>query len=166
MRHQSRADCDSPVESEFDLHKAPGHLLRRAQQLHAAVFAEVVSEAELTTPQFALLSALRSSPEIDQVRLSQLLAIDRSTIADVASRLEQRGLIRRQRDVQDGRRNLLSLTQQGRELHDRTFPEVVEVGKRLMAPLNNRDQATLLRCLTSLIAAHDSSFPDSAAVGG
>jgi DNA-binding MarR family transcriptional regulator len=135
--------------------------LRRAQQLHAAVFAEVVSEADLTTPQFAVLSALSTTPEIDQVRLSQSLGIDRSTIAGIAGRLEERGLINRRRDLKDGRRNLLSLTNAGRALHDRTLPEVIEVGKRLIVPLNARDQATFLRCLTEIIAAHDAYFSDT-----
>ncbi|MDQ1579166.1 MAG: MarR family transcriptional regulator, lower aerobic nicotinate degradation pathway regulator [Microbacteriaceae bacterium] len=150
------------MASEFDLHAAPGHLLRRAQQLHAAVFAEVVSEADLTTPQFAVLTALRSSPGIDQVRLSQHLGIDRSTIADVSTRLEERGLIRRQRDGQDARRNLLTLTRAGRALYDRTMPEVVDVGKRLVAPLTAKEQALLMKFLTAIVAAHDPNFDASA----
>jgi DNA-binding MarR family transcriptional regulator len=143
---------------EFNLKEAPGHLLRRAQQLHAAVFAEVVSEAYLTTPQFAVLAALRNGSGIDQVRLSQRLAIDRSTIADVANRLEERGLIRRKRDTKDGRRNLLSLTAAGRALHDRTAPEVVEVGNLLFKPLSEKDRKTLMRLLSTIIAAHDPYF--------
>src|SRR4051812_38765850 len=145
---------------EFELTDAPGHLLRRAQQLHAAVFAEVVSEPDLTTPQFAVLTALRNQPETDQVRLSQKLAIDRSTIADVANRLEERGLIKRKRDTKDARRNLLSLTAAGRALHDRTAPEVVEVGRNLLEPLSERDRKTLMRLLAAIIAAHDPFFDD------
>src|SRR3984957_15340379 len=143
------------MDAEFDLRTAPGHLLRRAQQVHAAVFAEVVSEAQLTTPQFAVLAALRNAPEIDQVRLSQRLAIDRSTIADVANRLEERGLINRKRDSADGRRNLLSLTADGKALHDRTAPEVVEVGRRLVEPLSETDRSTLMALLSKIVAAHD-----------
>jgi MarR family transcriptional regulator, temperature-dependent positive regulator of motility len=146
---------------EFVLKEAPGHLLRRAQQLHAAVFAEVVSEAYLTTPQFAVLAALRNNAGIDQVRLSQRLAIDRSTIADVANRLEERGLIRRKRDTKDARRNLLSLTAAGRALHDRTAPEVVEVGNVLFKPLSEKDRKTLMRLLSTIIAAHDPYFEAS-----
>lgn len=148
----------SELSSEFDLHAAPGHLLRRAQQLHAATFAASVSDPDLTTPQFAVLTVLRTSPKIDQVRLSQRLAIDRSTIADIAGRLEERGLIKRQRDTVDGRRNLLSLTPGGRALHDRTRPEVVQVGQRLLEPLTPADRKHLLRCLTTIIAAYDSYF--------
>jgi MarR family transcriptional regulator, temperature-dependent positive regulator of motility len=148
--------------AEFDLRAAPGHLLRRAQQVHAAVFAEVVSETYLTTPQFAVLAALRFSPEIDQVRLSQLLAIDRSTIADMVGRLADRGIVQRRRDSNDGRRNLLSLTASGRAIHDRTAPEVVEVGQRLVAPLCESDRENLMRCLTCIIAAYDPFFSESA----
>ena len=145
----------------FALKEAPGHLLRRAQQLHTAVFAEVVSEPNLTTPQFAVLTALRNQPNIDQVRLSQHLAIDRSTIADVVNRLEERGLIRRKRDTKDARRNLLVLTPAGRALHDRTAPQVVDVGQRLLAPLSEKDRKTLMTLLSRVIAAHDPYFTGS-----
>jgi DNA-binding MarR family transcriptional regulator len=149
---------------EFEPRDAPGHLLRRAQQLHAAVFAETVSSAELTTPQFAVLTALRSHPDIDQVSLSQRLAIDRSTIADVANRLEERGLITRHRDPRDARRKVLALTDAGRTLHDRTVPEVLEVGRRLVEPLDEDHRATFLRCLRTIIAAHDPYFEEYAGV--
>ena len=146
----------------FDPRDAPGHLLRRAQQVHAAVFADVVSAADLTTPQFAVLTALRSEPDIDQVRLSQRLGIDRSTTADVANRLEERGLLTRRRDDRDGRRNVLALTRAGEELHDRTEPEILEVGERLVAPLTDSDRETLMRCLRAIIAAHDPFFAEQA----
>lgn len=148
---------------EFDIYRAPGHLLRRAQQIHAAVFAETVGEPDLTTPQFAVLTALRRSPNIDQVRLCQRMAIDRSTIADVASRLEERGLIRRERDPEDARRNVLSLTRRGRAVHDRTIPEVVEVGRRLLEPLTPAERRQVVALLAAIIAAHDPFF---AASGG
>jgi DNA-binding MarR family transcriptional regulator len=149
---------------EFEPRDAPGHLLRRAQQLHAAVFAETVSSADLTTPQFAVLTALRRRPDVDQASLSQRLAIDRSTIADVANRLEERGLITRHRDPRDARRKVLALTDAGRELHDRTVPEVLEVGRRLVEPLDEDDRATFLRCLRTIIAAHDPYFDEYAAI--
>jgi DNA-binding MarR family transcriptional regulator len=158
MSHDTGVDVTVTSSTDFDLDTAPGQLLRRAQQLHAAVFAEAVSDADLTAPQFAVLAALRSSPKIDQVRLSQRLAIDRSTIADVAARLEERGLIRRQRDRQDARRNLLSLTPRGRALYDRTLPEVMDVGRRLLEPLSPADRETFLRCLVQIVGAHTPYF--------
>ena len=147
--------------SEFDIYQAPGHLLRRAQQLHAAVFSETVSEPDLTTPQFAVLAALRRSPKIDQVRLCQRMAIDRSTIADVASRLEERGLIRRERDKLDARRDLLSLTRKGKAVHDRTLPEVVEVGRKLLEPLTPGERKQMIALLTAIISPHDPFFAES-----
>lgn len=149
---------------EFEPRDAPGHLLRRAQQLHTVVFAETVSAADLTTPQFAVLTALHHEPDLDQVRLSQRLAIDRSTIADLATRLEERGLITRHRDPQDARRKVLALTDAGRALHDRTVPEVHEVGRRLVEPLDDADRETFLRCLRTIIAAHDPFFDERASV--
>ncbi len=144
--------------SEFEIRMAPGHLLRRAQQIHAAVFAETVTEADLTTPQFGVLAVLRVTPKIDQVQLSQRLGIDRSTIADVAARLEERGLIKRERDKTDGRRNVLSLTTKGRSVYERTLPEVLEVGRRLLKPLSTAQSVELLSSLSAIIASYDPNF--------
>jgi DNA-binding MarR family transcriptional regulator len=149
------------TDADFELYVAPGHLLRRAQQLHTSVFAEMVADGDLTTPQFAVLSALHKTPQIDQVTLSLRLAIDRSTIADVVARLEDRSLIKRTRDKRDGRRNVLELTPTGEALYRSSLADVVAVGKRLLDPLTEREQATLLRLLTRMIAANDHTFAEA-----
>src|SRR5215213_4670855 len=95
---------------------APGHLIRRVQQVHNSIFAEVISDPDLTPPQFAVLSVLSCNPDIDQVELAQRLGMDRSTIADLAGRLEDRKLIRRKRDKNDGRRKVLRLTAAGESM--------------------------------------------------
>lgn len=148
-------------DTEFEIYLAPGHLLRRAQQLHTAVFAEAVADRDLTTPQFAVLSALAQTPSIDQVTLSLRLAIDRSTIADVLARLEDRQLIKRTRDKRDRRRNVLELTAAGEALYRSSLADVVAVGKRLLDPLSEREQATLLKLLTKMIAANDETFAEA-----
>lgn len=141
--------------SSFDLESAPGQLLRRAQQLHAAVFSQTVSDENLTTPQFAVLAALSRDSPLDQRTLGARLAIDRSTVADITARLAARGLITRTRDRVDARRNRLTLTEQGRRLHDETAPEMDEVGRRLLEPLSALDRQHLVRCLTIMVTTHE-----------
>ena len=148
-------------DDEFELYAAPGHLVRRLQQIHTAVFSELVSDPDLTSPQFAVLSALYQTPNIDQVTLSVRLAIDRSTITDITSRLRDRKLIVRRRDEQDARRNVLQLTAAGERLYKKTLPEVVEVGRRIVEPLSPADQACLMKSLTTIVATRDSAFRES-----
>ncbi len=92
-----------------DLTTHPGHLARRLQQAHYLLWNTMVSE-EITSPQFAVLNALADEPGLDQRTVGSGWGLDRSTIAEVVSRLSGRGLLDKVRDAQDGRRFLLRLT--------------------------------------------------------
>jgi DNA-binding MarR family transcriptional regulator len=145
-------------DEEYQVYLAPGHLIRRVQQVHNAVFADVVSDPDLTTPQFAVLSVLYCNPSIDQVELAQRLGIDRSTIADLAGRLEDRRLIKRTRDKNDRRRKVLRLTAAGESLYLETFPEVIEVGRRIIEPLTERERAAFLKSLAKIVSAFEPPY--------
>src|SRR5437773_2509028 len=90
----------------------PGHLLRRAVQVMNQLWDEEVSHT-ITSPQFAALNALYSEPNLDQRTLGHRISLDRSTMAEVVSRLSARGLIRTERDTRDGRRKTITLTSKG-----------------------------------------------------
>src|SRR5260370_521604 len=80
--------------SHDDLRRHPGHLIRRAQQVHYWLWNAEVSP-EVTSPQFAVLYALRAEKNIDQKTLGERVSLDRSTTAEVAARLKPPGLLHR-----------------------------------------------------------------------
>jgi DNA-binding MarR family transcriptional regulator len=147
---------------EFELMSAPGHLVRRLAQLQTAVFTEEVGDSRLTSPQFAVLHVLAGQGSIDQITLGRAAGIDRSTTADLVNRLVERGLVERRRSRADARRNLVRLSQAGRELHHRLLPNVVRVGERLLAPLDEDDRRTLIVLMQRLILGHQASEEVSA----
>ena len=102
------ADAPGPE----DLMQHPGHLLRRALQVMNQLWEEEVSPS-ITSPQFAALNALYAGSRIDQRTLGERISLDRSTMAEVVSRLSARGLIRAERDARDGRRKTITLTGKG-----------------------------------------------------
>lgn len=130
----------------FDLTGAPGHLIRRAQQRHQALWAQLVG-GELTSVQFAVLSLLEREPEIDQRTLGERLSIDTSTLADVCRRLADRRLLARERSSDDSRRYVLRVTTEGSDLLDVVTPAVERVGAALMDGLSERERTTLLALL-------------------
>ena len=142
---------------DWDPYAEPGHLLRRAQQAHKILFAEHVSSG-LTSPQFAMLAGLYLSPDIDQITLTRRLAIDRSTVADVASRLEDRGLIARGKDEEDGRRNILQLTDAGKQTFLETLPEIAKVKANILEAFDPGEAEMFMRLLIKFIGANDSDF--------
>lgn len=89
-----------------------GHLIRRAQQLHVAIWTREVS-SEVSSVQFATLAVLARRPGLSQRELGTELDLDRSTIADLVTRLLRRGLIMRTANPHDRRRKDLALTTAG-----------------------------------------------------
>ena len=82
---------------------APGHLLRRAQQIHTAVWAREVGDI-VTGPQYATLVAVAGWPNLDQKRAGELASLDKSTVGGVVKRLECKGWISRATSPVDARR--------------------------------------------------------------
>ncbi|GLZ53145.1 MarR family winged helix-turn-helix transcriptional regulator [Actinomycetospora sp. NBRC 106378] len=113
------------------LRGSPGFLARRLYQAYSAAWLRHV-DTTLTGPQFAVLTAVREYPEVDQGSLAACVALDRSTMADVCRRLEDRSLIRRDTAPSDGRRKLLTLTDQGVTLFDDVTAKVSRLHAELM----------------------------------
>ena len=141
--------------SHEDLRRHPGHLIRRAQQVHYWLWNAEVSP-EVTSPQFAVLYALRAEKNIDQKTLGERVSLDRSTTAEVVARLKARGMIQRIRDPRDARRNLLRLTAAGQRTTERLIPKAVRMNRLLVSVLSECEQAELLRMLNLVVDADES----------
>lgn len=131
-----------------------GHLLRRAVQVMNLLWDEEVSRT-ITSPQFAALNALYSEPNLDQRTLGQRISLDRSTMAEVVSRLSDRGLIRTERDRRDGRRKTIALTAKGLHAVQHLIPRTHAMTDRLIAPLAGPEKSELLRLLTEVVRANE-----------
>ena len=86
-----------------------GFLLRRTQQRHVAVWQALVP-GETTSLQYGVLAVLERRPGIAQKEIAQELDIDKSTTADVCTRLEKFGLVTRLQDPVDRRHKVLDLS--------------------------------------------------------
>ncbi len=132
----------------------PGHLLRRAVQAMNLLWDEEVSRT-ITSPQFAALNALYREPNLDQRSLGLRISLDRSTMAEVVSRLSMRGLIRTERDATDGRRKTITLTTRGLHAVQQLIPRTHAMTSRLVGPLDVRQRDELLRLLTKIVRANE-----------
>ncbi|MGV9639644.1 MarR family winged helix-turn-helix transcriptional regulator [Streptomyces sp. NPDC003514] len=126
-----------------DLGTHPGHLARRLQQAHHLLWNTMVSE-EITSPQFAVLNTLVAEPGLDQRTVGERVGLDRSTIAEVVTRLGRRGLLDKVRDPQDGRRSLLRLTDDGLRTHKRLTVRTARMNQVFLAPLSGEERTLFL----------------------
>ncbi|MEL6829493.1 MAG: MarR family transcriptional regulator, partial [Pseudomonadota bacterium] len=94
---------------EFTLAMSATHLLHRAQQVAVNISAAGLAEKGLTIRQFAVLAALHDEDGQSQSSLVDATGIDRSTLADMVSRMEKSGLVARVKSNSDGRAKAVSL---------------------------------------------------------
>lgn len=132
-----------------DLATAPGHLVRRAQQVHTGYWAEEVGD-RITGPQFAVLVSLAGSPGISQTTLSELASMDKNTATAILRRLERDGWVERLHDPDDGRRRLLQLTTSAAEELPQLGRAAARVQERLMEPLPPAERSLFLARLAKV----------------
>jgi DNA-binding MarR family transcriptional regulator len=132
----------------IELYDQPGHLIRRAQQIAVSVFYEEVGR-EVTPIQYAVLRMLQEKPGLDQVTLAQEVALDTSTAAEIAARLENKGWI--VREVLPRRQRRLLLTAEGEAVLARTVPGVRRMQQVLLSNLDAAEQQEFLRLLRKFV---------------
>src|SRR5271166_5207948 len=98
------------------------HLLHRASQRASEIFALETRDFDLTARQYAVIATVSQHEGLSQTDLVRLTGIDRSTLADVVHRLLRRGIIQRERTMEDGRTYAVRLTEEGREMLDSIKP--------------------------------------------
>src|SRR6516165_3356245 len=134
----------------MEVYDEPGHLIRRAQQIAVSMFHSTMGHG-VTPIQYCVLRVLQSHPGIDQVTLARFCALDTSTAADLAVRLEERGLVRRMMPVKSKRFRLLQLTPEGTALLKKLVPLGQVLNRRLLLSLNKEEQRIFLSLLKKFV---------------
>ena len=139
----------------FNFGEAPGHLIRRAQQLAVAIFMEETAGHDATPVQFAILNALMDDPGEDQITLSNRVAFDPATLGSVIGRIEVKGWVTRKADASDKRRKLLWITPEGEQVALGMKRAVSKAQQRIVSPLNTEERVLLSAVLAKLVSGHE-----------
>ncbi|WP_321839602.1 MarR family winged helix-turn-helix transcriptional regulator [Paraburkholderia bannensis] len=132
----------------IDLYDDAGHLIRRAHQIAVALFLEKMGR-DVTPVQYAVLRMLHESPGLDQVTLAQRVALDTSTTAELAARLEAKGWIVREMLARRQRR--LSLTPEGEALLMKLAPSIESMQEGLFEGMEDAEASELIRLLRKFV---------------
>ena len=143
------------MPKSFNFSEAPGHLIRRAQQLAVSIFMEETAGFDVTPVQFAILNALIDDPGEDQITLSGRVAFDPATSGSVIGRLEAKGWVKREADPRDKRRKLLWTTTAGEEVALEMKRAVGRAQQRIVSPLDPGERDQLAALLAKLVAGHE-----------
>lgn len=105
---------------------------------------------ELTVSQFSILEALFHLGPLSQKDLSAKILKSAGNITTIINNLERTGLVVRVLKMEDKRFNAIHLTDEGRKLIERIFPNHAETVCSRMSALSEKEQQTLGRLLKKL----------------
>lgn len=108
----------------------------------------------LTVPQWRILANLADRGPLTPLQLGTCAAMDKVTISRAARALEERGLLERHDNAQDGRSHILALNDDGLALFAAIAPLALEFEQRLTADLSRADLAKLRM---QLLALHENA---------
>lgn len=143
------------------LAQSPSHLMHRALQLALDIYAEEAGPDGPTQRQFAVMEAVAAKEGLTQTDLVRATGIDRSTLADLVSRMTAKGLLARERSAIDARAKAVRLSETGLALLEASRPRVAAADKRIMALLPKSRRDGFLELLSELANTADAA-PDVA----
>lgn len=143
----------------FRLSQSPSHLLRRAEQFAADLFARSELSDGVTLRQTVLMAAIGEAEGASQSDLVGITGVDRSTLAEMMARMEKRGLIARAAAADDGRAKSVRLTAMGRRRLEAALPAIRAVDSALLAALPAGQRAAFQSILSGLAESADQAPP-------
>jgi len=131
-----------------------GYLVKRVQvALRSAMDRALVPEG-LTTPQYAVLSALQKSPGLSNAELARRSFVTPQTMIRIVGGLEKKGLVTRVEHPSHGRILETTLTAAGQKAVNACHQRVKRVENRMESDLSETERRTLAdllaRCAVAL----------------
>ncbi|WP_370963774.1 MarR family winged helix-turn-helix transcriptional regulator [Amycolatopsis sp. cg9] len=125
----------------------PTYLMGRLHRTGVARIDEELAAIGTSLRDFYVLVCVGEYGPLSQQSVADRLGLDRSDLVKVLDRLEAAGWVRRERDTEDRRRHVLTLTGEGRAMVAKTEQISGVVTEELLARLTPREQDTLHRLL-------------------
>ena len=157
MVKTGKTDKRPRARHQGPLAQSPSHLMHRALQLALDIYAEEAGPDGPTQRQFAVMEAVAAREGLTQTDLVRATGIDRSTLADLVSRMTTKGLLARERSTIDARAKAVRLSPEGLALLEAARPRVALADKRLLALLPKGRREVFLELLSELAATADAA---------
>lgn len=106
-----------------------------------------MEDIDLTSVQSDAMIATLREPGITASQMKEQLQLSQSTVAGIIARLENKGLIAKTADREDGRKAMLTPTEQGRLLEGPLKEVAVETHQALVDGMSEAEQEEFMRLL-------------------
>lgn len=134
-----------------------GYLVKRANALVVELVEPALAEHGFTFTQWVVMMYLRDGLAPNAKDICVQLRHDSGAVTRVIDQLEARGLVQRERSLDDRREVKLHLTDAGRKMVESLIPTVVEALNFVLRDFSTAEVADLTRLLTKFIAGFDAA---------
>lgn len=128
----------------------PGYLLYKAGMFGQRMFDDAVGSVGMSAREFLAVSFIGGAV-LSQQDLARRMGLDPTLIVSLVDELERRGVVDRTRDPADRRRNVLSLTTEGKRLLRKAQRTASEAEAEFLAPLDEAQRCQLAALLVALM---------------
>lgn len=136
------------------------YLLAAASDGASAQFHAQVRKAGLRVPEWRVLACLHDRDGEMITQLARIALVEQSRLTRIIVQMEERGLVVRQSDPNDGRRVRVFLTATGREVTQSLVPQASDHEAALLARLSPEDAARLKPILHALLETLEQDTPE------
>lgn len=102
-----------PAKTSGEMQLTPFYDVAVLSRAVSALLADAMADSPLNPLEYAVASAVASGRAVTASRLAEDFAVPLTTVTEWLTRMDERGLLSRERDPQDRRRQRLSLTVDG-----------------------------------------------------
>jgi DNA-binding MarR family transcriptional regulator len=136
------------------LRSLPSWLLNQVALPAQRIIAEALGSAGARRQHYSVLSALEEFGPASQAALGRRCGIDRSDMVALVNELAAAGRLERTPDPDDRRRNVIAITDAGREFLATLDRLLAGAQDELLAPLSSHERADLVRLLGAVLVHH------------
>lgn len=150
-------------ERTLDISEFPGALLLRvANVVHAETTAIYARRHGLTVPEWRILARLYGSSPIKLATLCRVSYFDKAQVTRVLASLSNAGLARTFPDASHKKRRIVEITQEGRDLAEKVFPDAVAAQKDMLGKLTAEERNFTYTIIWKLLKAYGVEKPKPA----
>jgi DNA-binding MarR family transcriptional regulator len=132
-----------------------GYLLKHAHLRMAELTTKALASHGIDGREFGVLLSLTGREPPSQQQAARRLGIDRTTMVAMLDALEGKGLVSRHPHADDRRRNVVELTDAGKDTLRRAVEASEEVERVFLAALSPRDRERLRSALQAIVLRPD-----------
>ena len=144
------AVTDRPPEDiarTLRLDRGLGFLVRLLDTRFKILYEQLTTQSEITPRQFGVLLTLYQCGTLTLTELAGHIRVDRSTLGEMISRMEERSLITKRINENDRRSAEVSLAPFGKHALLELVSGVSQLQTVLLAPLATEDRPHFMRCM-------------------